>query len=155
MRIILTARGKRNLTSFFGFSEVLISHTRTPFTFLGYAAGFALGNLVGIYTEKRVVSHRVRYRSGHPLEKGRGTLRHTAQGRIWRYDFRWPESTGAGAAHSRRGAPQGPQRVVNIIRSTSPTSFFSVEDVRMAHAGVFLKGHRGNCLSSPRKHLRG
>lgn len=61
MRIILTARGRRNLAPLLGFLEVLIwivvvsrliTHARTPFAFLGYAAGFALGNFAGIYIEE-------------------------------------------------------------------------------------------------------
>ena len=61
MRIILTPRGKRNIAPFLGFAEVLlwivvvsrlVTRSHTPLAFLGYAAGFALGNFLGIYIEE-------------------------------------------------------------------------------------------------------
>ncbi|MEN3189292.1 MAG: DUF5698 domain-containing protein, partial [Atribacterota bacterium] len=61
MRIILTSRGKRNIAPFLGFAEVLlwivvvsrlVTRSHTPLAFLGYAAGFALGNFLGIYIEE-------------------------------------------------------------------------------------------------------
>lgn len=147
MRIILTARGRRNLAPFLGFLEVLIwivvvsrlvTHTRTPLAFLGYAAGFALGNFVGMYIEEwfaigYVIVRVILQKKGEEL-------------------FKALQGEGFGVTIFDGWGTQGPvklvftvvrrrdlKRVVHIIRSVSPTSFFSVEDIRMAHAGVFPK----------------
>lgn len=157
MRIILTARGKRNLAPLLGFLEVLIwivvvsrliTYTRTPFAFLGYAAGFALGNFVGIYIEEWFA---IGYVTVRVILQKRGEELFAAL-----------RKEGFGVTIFDGWGTQGPvqliftvvrrkdlRRVVNIIQSISPTSFFSVEDVRMAHAGVFPKDSRGTVSVPP------
>ncbi|MEN3184514.1 MAG: DUF2179 domain-containing protein [Atribacterota bacterium] len=157
MRIILTARGKRNLAPLLGFLEVLIwivvvsrliTYTRTPFAFLGYAAGFALGNFVGIYIEEWFA---IGYVTVRVILQKRGEELFAAL-----------RKEGFGVTIFDGWGTQGPvqliftvvrrkdlRRVVSIIQSISPTSFFSVEDVRMAHAGVFPKDSRGTVSVPP------
>jgi uncharacterized protein YebE (UPF0316 family) len=144
MRIILTARGRRNIAPLLGFLEVLIwivvvskliAHARTPSAFLGYAAGFALGNFVGIYIEEwfaiGYVIVRVILREGEKLfealkEAGFGVTMFDGEG------TRGPVKLVFTVVHRRDLS-----RVTSIIRKISPYSFFSVEDVRSTHAGVF------------------
>ncbi|TLN28429.1 DUF2179 domain-containing protein [bacterium] len=60
IRIIFVSRGKRNIAPLLGFFEVLIwivvigqlvQHLQSVTSYLGYAAGFAVGNFVGMYIE--------------------------------------------------------------------------------------------------------
>lgn len=147
MRIILTARGKRHVAPLLGFLEVLIwivvvsrliSDTRTPFAFFGYAAGFALGNFVGIYIEEwfaigHVIVRVILQKDGEKLftalkERGFGVTVFDGQG------TRGPVKL-IFTVVPRKNLGQ----VIGIIHSISPSSFFSVEDIRTAHAGVFPK----------------
>ncbi|MGQ9622174.1 MAG: DUF2179 domain-containing protein [Candidatus Caldatribacteriaceae bacterium] len=157
MRIILTARRRRNIAPLLGFLEVLIwivvvskliAHARTPSAFLGYAAGFALGNFVGIYIKEwfaiGYVIVRVILREGERLlealkEAGFGVTMFDGEG------TRGPVKLVFTVVHRRDLS-----RVTSIIRKTSPYSFFSVEDVRSTHAGVFSQDTQRS-KGSPRR----
>jgi len=147
LRIILTARGKRSLAPLLGFFEVLIwivvvsqliTHARTPFAFLGYAAGFALGNFLGIYIEEwfaigYVIVRVILQQDGERLfsalkREGFGVTVFDGQG------TRGPVKLIFTVVRRR-----DLRKVLSIIRAVSPSAFFSVEDIRAAHAGVFPK----------------
>lgn len=147
LRIILTARGKRSLAPLLGFFEVLIwivvvsqliTHARTPFAFLGYAAGFALGNFLGIYIEEwfaigYVIVRVILQQDGERLfsalkREGFGVTVFDGQG------TRGPVKLIFTVVRRR-----DLRKVLSIIRTVSPSAFFSVEDIRAAHAGVFPK----------------
>ena len=63
VRVVLIVRGNKLLVPLIGFFEVLIwifavgvvvQHLTSPWHLLGYAAGFATGNLVGMIIEERL-----------------------------------------------------------------------------------------------------
>ncbi|MEW5830932.1 MAG: DUF5698 domain-containing protein, partial [Chloroflexota bacterium] len=72
MRIIFTSRGLRHLAPLLGFIEVfiwivatsqLVKHAQNVAAYLGYAAGFAAGNYVGMYLENRLALGTVTLRA--------------------------------------------------------------------------------------------
>jgi len=147
LRIILTARGKRSLAPLLGFFEVLIwivvvsrliTYTRTPVAFLGYAAGFALGNFLGIYIEEwfaigYVIVRVILQQDGERLfsvlkREGFGVTVFDGQG------TRGPVKLIFTVVRRR-----DLRKVLSVIHTVSPSAFFSVEDIRAAHAGVFPK----------------
>ena len=145
MRIILTSRGKRNIAPFLGFAEVLlwlvvvsrlVTRSHTPLAFLGYAAGFALGNFLGIYIEEWFAMGHVIVRV--ILQKGGEEL------------FKALQAARCGVTAFDGMGSRGPvkliftvvrrkdlQNVIDIINAVCPGAFFSVEDVRTAQAGIF------------------
>ena len=63
LRIIFTSKGKRNLAPIVGFFEVLIwlvamgqifQNLTNIFYYIAYAGGFAVGNYLGIYIERKL-----------------------------------------------------------------------------------------------------
>ena len=63
IRIISVSKGKKSLASFLGFFEVLIwlvaigqimKNLNNPACYIGYGAGFALGNFIGITVEEKL-----------------------------------------------------------------------------------------------------
>jgi len=68
LRIILVSRGKKNIAPILGFFEVLIwitaigqlvQNIHNITSYFGYAAGFAVGNFVGIYIEGKLAIGKV------------------------------------------------------------------------------------------------
>ena len=145
IRIIFTSRGKRNIAPLLGFCEVLIwivvigqlvQHLQSVTSYLGYAAGFAVGNFVGMYIEDHLALGTLIVRAIVPtggtelMEK-----LHAAGYGVTGVD-------GAGATGpvkliytivKRRHLKE----VVAIIHSLHPKAFLSVEDVRSTEEGIF------------------
>jgi len=151
IRIILVARGKRNIAPVLGFFEVLIwivmigqlvQHLHSVTSYIGYAAGFAAGNFVGMWIEDRLAMGNVIMRI--ILPQGGAEVRH----RLHEAGFGVTSLTGEGAT--------GPVMMVfsvvprkklmlahQIIHEIAPRAFISVEDVRSTEEGVFpIQGRR-------------
>ena len=145
IRIIFTSRGKRNLAPLLGFVEVLIwivvigqlvQNLGSITSYLGYAAGFAVGNFVGMYIEDHLalgtlIVCTIVPGGGDELMK---TLR----------------TAGYGVTGVNGEGANGPVKlvytivkrrnlkdVVNLIHATHPKAFLSVEDVRSTAEGIF------------------
>ncbi|MGC8778884.1 MAG: DUF2179 domain-containing protein [Candidatus Caldatribacteriaceae bacterium] len=149
MRIILTSRGKRNIAPFLGFAEVLlwivvvsklVTRSHTPLAFLGYAAGFALGNFLGIYIEEWFAMGHVIVRV--ILKRGGEQLFETLKAaRCGVTAFDGMGSRGPVKLIFTIVRRKDLQNIINIINTVCPGAFFSVEDVRTAQAGIFPPLH--------------
>jgi len=139
MRIIFVSRGVRFMPAILGFFEVLIwlfaisqimQHLNSPVHYIAYAAGFGMGNFVGISIERRLsFGHRtVR------VVTGREEADRLAQ------MFR---EAGYGVTSIDGDGVGGPvkliftvvkrnqvDKIVNIIRQTNPRSFYTVEEIK-------------------------
>jgi uncharacterized protein YebE (UPF0316 family) len=154
LRIVFIARGSRFLAPLFGFFEVLIWLIAVrqvligdpPFTvYIGYAAGFTMGNLTGIYIESRLAIGRQVVRI--ITRRDKTTLPTVLRER----GFGVTVVTGRGA----RGAVQilftiidrkRLAEVVELIHEHNPGAFFSVEDVRLSEEGIFPSSAKIACL---------
>lgn len=145
IRIIMVSRGRRKIAPLLGFFEVLIwivaisqimQHVRSVPAFIGYAAGFATGNFVGMLIEDKLAMGTVIVRV--ILQQGGEDL---AQ-RLHDAGFGVTTVDGCGA--------NGPVKLVytivkrkdlrnvtEIIRRLNPKAFLSVEDVRSTEEGIF------------------
>lgn len=148
LRIIFTSRGKRRLAPILGFFEVLIwiiaigqlvQHLSSVTSYLGYAAGFAAGNYVGMLIEDRLaigiqVVRAIVPGSGEEVMK-----------RLHDAGFGVTSVDGHGA--------NGPVKLIytvvkrkhrkdamNIIHTVHPRAFITVEDVRSSEEGIFPAG---------------
>ncbi len=148
LRIIFTARGKRQLAPLLGFIEVfiwvavisqMVRGVNHVVAYLAYAAGFAAGNYVGMWIENRlaigtVVLRIILAQSGDILAN---TLHEAGYG-VTRVD-------GMGANGPvkliytivRRKALPG---VLEIIHQTTPKAFIAIEEVRSTEQGIFPYG---------------
>jgi uncharacterized protein YebE (UPF0316 family) len=145
LRIVYIARGSRILAPLFGFFEVLIWLVAVrqvltgdpPWTvYIGYAAGFTMGNLTGIYIESRLAIGRQVVRI---ITKGKKTDLAEA---LRQAGFGVTIVTGRGARGpvqilfsviDRKRLPE----MVQLIAQHQPGAFYSVEDVRLSEEGIF------------------
>ncbi len=145
LRIILVARGRRRIAPLLGFLEVLIWITaisqimrgaQTFTAYLGYAAGFAAGNYVGMALENRLALGRVIVRA--ILASGGEEM----VARLRQAGFGVTCVHGEGAHGpvlliytivERRDLPA----VSALMHAVAPKAFITVEDLRSVEAGVF------------------
>lgn len=145
VRLILLYRGRRFLAPLLGFFEVLIwilamsqimQHLTNPFVYLGFAAGFATGNYVGIILEEklavgleivRIISKTdARELVDSLTSEGYGTTCMDAQG-----------STGKVQIIFTIVPRRHHHKVIRTIKKFNPRAFYTVEDVKSASEGIF------------------
>jgi uncharacterized protein YebE (UPF0316 family) len=144
-RIIFISRGKRNLAPIFGFFEVLIwivvigqlvQHLHSVTAYLGYAAGFATGNFVGMWLEDRLALGTLVLRVIIPKDADELVERIRMAG----FGITCVDGQGASGpvkliytVVKRKDLPV----VTAVIHQTHPHAFISIEDVRSTKEGVF------------------
>lgn len=145
IRIIFVARGKKYLAPLLGFLEVFIwitvvsqivrgaSHIAA---YLAYAAGFAVGNYVGMIVEERLAIGTLVVRVILPRDGAALIDRLRTEG----YGVTYVDGQGASGpvmliytVVMRKELP----RVVDLIQELHPRAFFTVEELRSAQQGIF------------------
>lgn len=145
LRIIFISRGLRKLAPFLGFFEVLIwiviigqlvQHLHSVTAYICYAAGFAIGNFVGMWIEERLALGTFILRTmvpenGSDLVKkihdaGFGVTSVDAQGSLGPIKIIY-------TVVKRRDVNQ----VLTIIHTHAPTAFVTTEEVRSSERGIF------------------
>lgn len=145
LRIIFVARGKRKVAPLLGFFEVLIwivaigqlvQHLSSVTSYLGYAAGFAAGNYIGMLIEDRLAIGTLIVRAIVP-SGGEELMR-----RLHDAGFGMTGVDGQGSAGPVKLVYAVVKRkhireVIEIIHQVHPKAFITVEDAREAQEGVF------------------
>lgn len=143
MRIMFVVRGDKVIAALLGFLEVFIwvvaiSHIFGDNTgllhYAAYAAGFAVGNYVGINIESRLALglQTIRVITGQSTEALEKALLENGYGgtRIAAIGLRGGNMRVLFSTLPRRKVPA----VLNLIEQHLPRSFVSIEDVRSARA---------------------
>lgn len=145
VRIVMVSKGQKNWAPFLGFFEVLIwliaiskifQNLDNWVSYVTYAAGFATGNYIGLIIEEKLAVGIVkiqiitRKRSDQLIENlknaGYGVTHQEAQG--------GNEKVGIIYSILKR---TDIQKVEEIVNSTNPNAFYSIEDVKFVNKGVF------------------
>jgi uncharacterized protein YebE (UPF0316 family) len=145
LRIIFTSRGLRNLAPVLGFIETfvwivavssLVKHAQNLAAYVGYAGGFALGTLVGMFLENKLAIGTVTIRAiirRDPneliktlLEAGFGVTTVDGKGSTGKVKIIY-------TTFKRQDLPV----VIDIFHRILPGAFLSVEEVRSTELGVF------------------
>ncbi len=145
IRIIFVARGKKYLAPLLGFVEVFIWITvvsqivggaQNIVAYLAYAAGFAVGNYVGMLVEERLAIGTLVIRVILPKEESSLVERLRTKG----YGATYVDGQGANGpvmliytVVMRKELP----RVVGLIQECHPNAFFTVEELRSTAQGIF------------------
>lgn len=145
LRIIFTARGRRYLAPLLGFVEVFIwivvvsqitRQASNIMAYLGYAAGFAVGNYAGIWIENRLAIGTLVVRA--ILQKGGDQV----AGLLHDAGFGVTSVDGEGAngpvklvytVVKRKNLPD----VIELIHQANPKAFLTVEEARSVAEGIF------------------
>lgn len=145
LRIIFVSRGKRTVAPLLGFFEVLIwivaigqlvQNLGSATSYLGYAAGFAAGNYIGMLIEDRLAIGTLIVRSIVPMG-GEEVMR-----RLHDAGFGVTAVDGQGANGPVRLIYAVVKRrdireVMDTIHGVNPKAFITVEDARSSMDGVF------------------
>ncbi len=145
IRIIFVSKGQKFLASFLGFFEVLIwliaigqimKNLNNAACYIGYAAGFALGNYIGIAVENKLAmgTLAIRIYTNTDATNLVNSLR----------------KAGFGVTTVDGHGTTGPVNVVQtlikrsalievdrMIKEFNPKAFYCVEEVKSVNAGVF------------------
>lgn len=145
MRIIFVAKGRKYLAPLLGFFEILIwlvairwviQASSNPFYFVAYAAGFSMGNFVGILLEGKLALGTLVVRIITQKDAA-GLLKHLSS-----MDF-GVTSIDAQGKHGdvkmiytiikRKDL----KKVVAIINKHNPKAFYSIAEAQSSYEGVF------------------
>jgi uncharacterized protein YebE (UPF0316 family) len=145
IRIIFVSRGAKVAAPILGFIEILIwlvaigkvmQNLTNIGCYLGYAAGFAAGNLVGILLEERLAMGNVVIRVITNKEASEliNSLRTAGYGAT-----SIPAQGGSGTVSVIYSVIKRSDlnEVVAIIKEFNPNAFYSIEDVRYVSKGTF------------------
>ncbi len=146
MRHIFVSKGLKRIVPIIGFFEVLIwliamrqimNHVDNVINYFAWAGGFSAGTILGMYIEERLALGQQVIRMITNLDVTE------LQGALKQADFGLTILDGHGSTGGdvkvlfmvikRKEFPT----VTNIIHHHMPNAFYSVEDVRSYHAGVF------------------
>jgi uncharacterized protein YebE (UPF0316 family) len=150
LRMLLSVRGQRLLVPIIGFFEVMlwlfaagnaIRFLDSPLHVIGYAGGFAMGTVVGLWVEEKLAFGlaTIRVISSRPAGKLAAALR----------------DVGHGATEFAAAGREGPVEVVytvsrraeirqilRIIDEWDSSAFVTVEEPRSVHRGWLLQKRR-------------
>ncbi len=145
VRIVMVAKGQKFWAPVMGFFEVFIwiitmskvmQNLDNFLCYIGYAGGFATGNLVGLLLEEKLAMGIVKIqiitaREAHLLidalkKAGYGITHHEAQGSTEKVSIIY-------SIIKRTEL----NRVEEIIRSYNPRAFYSIEDVKFVSQGIY------------------
>ncbi|MBU1147376.1 MAG: DUF2179 domain-containing protein [Candidatus Omnitrophica bacterium] len=140
IRIIFVSRGTRVLAAIFGFFEILIwlvaisqimHNLNNIMNYIAYAAGFAMGNFIGISIERRLFAGKLMIRAvakkdavaliASLTSHGYGVTSVNAQG-----------VTGPVKIIFTVVDRKDVDSVLRIIREYNPNAFYTIEDIRFA-----------------------
>jgi uncharacterized protein YebE (UPF0316 family) len=145
LRIIFVSRGKKVIAPLLGFFEVLIwiivignimTNATNMACYIGYAAGFATGNYIGMLVEEklamghvvvRIITPKDAYELINALRDAKiGITCIPAEGAIGKVDVIF-------TSIHRSDLPL----VVDLIKIHNPKAFYTVEDLKYVSEGVF------------------
>ena len=145
IRIVMVSKGQKSLAPILGFFEILIwlmaiskifQNLNSWPCYIAYAAGFATGNYIGLIIEEKLAVGIVkiqiitRKKAETLIENmkgaGYGVTYHEAQGSS--------ESVSIIYSIIKRTEIQ---KVEDIVKTTNPKAFYSIEDVKSVSHGVF------------------
>ena len=145
VRVIFVAKGYRTLAAFLGFLEILIwvvvgRHVLVKSTsiihFIAYAAGFGIGNYIGLVIEDKMSIGVVILRI--ILRKSSTELLNFMK----KHEIGFTVVDGEGAQGTVKVVfsvlnRQDLSKVIQAINLYNPKAFYSIEDVRTSNAGIF------------------
>ncbi len=145
LRHIFISKGFKKIVPILGFFEVLIwlvamrqvfSHLDNAACFIAWAAGFSAGTYLGMYIDERLAmgAQIIRIITNESIEELTDALKNNHQG-VTIVD-------GKGAMRPVKliftiVKRANKKEVLTLIETHAPNAFYSIEDVRSSHQGVF------------------
>lgn len=155
LRIIFVSRGQRRLAPLLGFVEVFIwivvvsqitRRADSLIAYLGYAAGFAAGNYVGMWIESRLAMGTLVVRAILP----QGGVQIAAMLHAEGYGVTIVDGQGSnGPVQLIYTVVQRKYltEVIDLIHRASPKAFLTVEEARSVQEGIFPRRSNGGLIA--------
>jgi uncharacterized protein YebE (UPF0316 family) len=162
MRFIFLGRGYRKLPALLGFFEILIwliairevmVNLRNVLCIIAYAGGFSMGNYVGIWLEEKLRVGLVMLRvvfsrdssefAGFMKEMGNGYTLVDGKGTRERVKILF-------SVVKRKDLKE----ILDRLQSTNPHAFFTVENIKAVHEGIFPYANKTPFKMLFRKHRK-
>lgn len=157
LRIIFVSKGYRFLGPFLGFFEVIIWLVAVRFAlkyidtnifcYIGYGAGFAMGNYIGIRLEEKISLGTVLLRiipkkdttllEKFLIENHYGLTKVDAEGSTGKVKIIF-------TIIKRKDIPH----VTSVINSLNPNAFYTIEEVKAVNRGIFKPKESQSLLNS-------
>ncbi|MCL2683319.1 MAG: DUF2179 domain-containing protein [Bacteroidales bacterium] len=150
LRLVFLSKGYKNIAPILGFFEALIwilvvrqviTEIDDPLCFVAYAAGFAMGNYIGLIIEERLSVGNVIARVILPNED----LVLVEALRQQNFGFTLIDGEGRNGkvkiifvVLNRMNLP----KFLDVINKINPNAFYSIEDVKQVKEGIFPKSNR-------------
>ncbi len=145
IRIVMVSKGHKFWAPFLGFFEVFIwliaiskifENLDNWLCYVAYAAGFAAGNYVGLRIEEKLAMGIVKIQiiTRKNAEKLILTLREAGYGITHHGAHGSSENVSIIYSIIKRSEIK---KVENIVKTTNPKAFYSIEDVKFVNEGVF------------------
>jgi uncharacterized protein YebE (UPF0316 family) len=145
VRIVMVAKGQKYLAPLMGFFEVLIwiitmskvvQNLENWLCYIGYAGGFATGNLVGLLVEEKLALGVVKILIITGKEAGKliESLKQSGYG-VTHIDAKG-SSEEVSVIYTFVKRNELP-KVEEIILRNNPKAFYSIEDVKSVNQGIF------------------
>jgi uncharacterized protein YebE (UPF0316 family) len=145
LRIIFVSRGQRKWAPVLGFFEVLIwviaigqlvQNLSSATSYIGYAAGFAAGNYVGMLIENRLAIGTQIVRAIIPVG-GEEVMERLKEAGFGATGVDGQGATGPVKLVYAVVKRKHLKAVLRIIHSVNPKAFLTVEDIRSSEEGIF------------------
>jgi uncharacterized protein YebE (UPF0316 family) len=146
----MIARGQKNIAPILGFFEVLIwivvasqvmQYVHNIPSYIAWAAGFAVGNYIGLLMEERIALglQIIRIITHQECDELVRQLRLANHGTtvIDGHGAKGPVKVILTVVHRKNIEP-----IISIIRKNNPDAFYSIEDIRDVNRGVFSKTNK-------------
>jgi uncharacterized protein YebE (UPF0316 family) len=145
IRIVMVAKGQKYLAPVMGFFEVLIwiitmskvvQNLDNWLCYIGYAGGFAMGNLVGLLVEEKLALGVVKIQiiTGHEAGKLIESLKLAGYG-VTHIDAKGSNEE-VSVIYTFVKRTELP-KVEGIILAKNPKAFYTIEDVKSVNQGIF------------------
>jgi uncharacterized protein YebE (UPF0316 family) len=145
MRIILVSKGQRVVAPILGFFEVFIwiiaigqifGNINNFACYFGYAAGFAMGNYVGMRLEEHLAMGNILIRVISSKD-GDILIKNLNKGGYGATMVEGAGSAGKVQLIYSIVSRENLSDVVSVIQEFNPKAFYSIEDIRKVSSGIF------------------
>lgn len=145
LRLIFVSKGYKLLAPILGFFEVIIwviaigqimQHLDNIFCYLAYGGGFAAGNYIGIYLEEKLSLGTVLIRV-MPKKDTADLVENLKASKFGVTMMDAEGSTGKIKILLSIIKRKELKQYVSIINQTNPNAFYTVEEIKSVHSGIF------------------
>lgn len=159
LRIIFVNRGMKYLAPFIGFFEILLwlivisqimQNMNSPINYIAYAAGFAMGNFVGILLEQKIAMGVILLRI-ITQTKAQELIQYFRADGYFVTNIPATSNTGEVEVIYLNLRRKELKEALKMIKIFNPNAIYTITDMRLASKGMYPSWRRTNLLQRPHR----